>query len=177
MSEINVGWMIRQIRDIRGMTQRELAEKVGTRQNYISLIERGSGGRTPSLSMLGGIADVLMVPVGLLFLPPEKLPEEANEGEKEFFMQFQQTYYNYLTYLVYAEMGRRGEEGVLIFLPPEEKHRFYKHDAPDGEEISLKLAVEEIECVERKWPEGVPFPEFDELRFYKHDERGEDDSH
>ncbi len=32
----------------------------------------------------------------------------------------------------------------------------------------MKLTFEEIGCVERKWPEGVPFPEFDELRFYKH---------
>lgn len=106
----SLSWMISRLRLLRGMTQTELAEKIGVSQSYVSMLEAGgrSDNRFSFARILGAIADALGVPVGLLFLPPEGLPEGANEEEKYYLPRFQQTYYDYLSCICRAQLGRGG---------------------------------------------------------------------
>ena len=48
--------MVKSTREKMGLTQAELAEKVGTSQSVITRLEGGSDTRTPSLSLLSRIA-------------------------------------------------------------------------------------------------------------------------
>jgi len=52
---------IKVFRDLRGLTQAQLAEKVGTNKVYVSQLERGE--RQGSLSLLRKLADALRVDV------------------------------------------------------------------------------------------------------------------
>ncbi len=63
--------MLRRIREIRGLNQRELAEAAGVNASSICRFETGS--RTPSLPVALRIADKLRAPVELLF---ENLPDQ-----------------------------------------------------------------------------------------------------
>jgi predicted transcriptional regulator len=55
--ELETGYQIARLRILQGLTQEELAEKVGTRQPSIARLE--SGRSMPSLSFLEKIADAL----------------------------------------------------------------------------------------------------------------------
>ncbi len=57
---------IEMLRQLRGWTQTDLAEVVGTKQPTIARIERGDVGVT--LRKLVGIADALEVPLHMLFM-------------------------------------------------------------------------------------------------------------
>jgi DNA-binding XRE family transcriptional regulator len=51
------GYQVARLRILRGLTQAQLAEKVGTRQPSIARLENGSS--TPSISFLNKIAEAL----------------------------------------------------------------------------------------------------------------------
>jgi transcriptional regulator with XRE-family HTH domain len=57
--------MLKQVRERRGMTQARLAEQVGTTQEYIAMIERGTR-KNPSLVLLQKLAKALKATVGRL---------------------------------------------------------------------------------------------------------------
>jgi UDP-N-acetylglucosamine 1-carboxyvinyltransferase len=63
MQETNkrLGTLISELRQMRNMTQSELAEKLGTSQSAVNRIEKG--GQNLSLEMLGRISDVLHKPL------------------------------------------------------------------------------------------------------------------
>ena len=61
--ELEVGYQIARLRIQRGLTQSQLAEKVGTSQSSIARLENGSS--DPSLSYLGRVAAVLDVRIEL----------------------------------------------------------------------------------------------------------------
>ena len=63
-TEINVGSNIKSIRTAKGISQTQLAERMGCLQHEVSRWENGS--RTPALRSLQKIADVLGVTVGEL---------------------------------------------------------------------------------------------------------------
>lgn len=56
-----VGRNIRRLRLERGLSQEEVAHRVGIVSSYFGEIERGR--RNPTLRVLGGIADALNVPL------------------------------------------------------------------------------------------------------------------
>lgn len=58
-----VAMILRQIREQRGMTQAQLAEKAGTTQEYVAMIESGAR-KNPSLDLLKRLAKALGVKVG-----------------------------------------------------------------------------------------------------------------
>jgi transcriptional regulator with XRE-family HTH domain len=73
VSKISVrfGKKVKELRKLLGLTQQELAEKVGISKDYIGLIERGL--RSPSLEMIEKIAVALKVTITSLFeYPPDK---------------------------------------------------------------------------------------------------------
>lgn len=67
MSEITkeVGRRIREARELKGMTQEELATKLGTGKSTVSKYENGS--INPSLELLNRIAIVLGLEFGVTF--------------------------------------------------------------------------------------------------------------
>ena len=60
-----IGQNLRTYRKSYGLTQAELAEKVGATQQYIGFLENGI--RTPSLQMLIGISNALKIEIPVLF--------------------------------------------------------------------------------------------------------------
>ena len=55
--ELEPGYQVARLRILRGLTQSQLAEMVGTRQPSIARLENGSS--TPSLSFLNKVASAL----------------------------------------------------------------------------------------------------------------------
>ncbi len=80
---MNLGRSIKLCRTNRGLSQEELARKVGLSASYISLIEKGD--RDPAISTAEKIATALGVPMSLLtFLAAEPgelkgVPEEVRD--------------------------------------------------------------------------------------------------
>jgi predicted transcriptional regulator len=67
--ELETGYQIARLRILQGLTQEELAEKVGTRQPSIARLE--SGRSMPSLSFLEKIADALDAKIEIKVTPKE----------------------------------------------------------------------------------------------------------
>ena len=65
--ELEAGYQIARLRLLRGMTQAELADIVGTRQPSIARLENGSS--MPSLSFLERIAEALDAQVEIKITP------------------------------------------------------------------------------------------------------------
>jgi DNA-binding XRE family transcriptional regulator len=61
--ELEPGYQVARLRLLRGLTQTQLAEMVGTRQPSIARLENGSS--TPSLSFLNKIASALNAKIEL----------------------------------------------------------------------------------------------------------------
>lgn len=81
---MTIGKNIKILRDIRGMTQKELAELIGVPAGTLSHIEKGT--RQPSIDMLYAIADALSVSVINLVL-------EEKEVERFLYNEIIQAYY------------------------------------------------------------------------------------
>ena len=64
------GYQVARLRLLRGLTQAQLAEMVGTRQPSIARLENGSS--TPSLSFLNKIAAALNAKIELKLIPEIK---------------------------------------------------------------------------------------------------------
>jgi transcriptional regulator with XRE-family HTH domain len=61
---ILLGKAIRELRELRGLTQREVAEAMGLTVNYLSLVENGKRGI--SIPHLNKLAEVLDVPASFI---------------------------------------------------------------------------------------------------------------
>lgn len=68
--ELEPGYQVARLRMMRGLTQAQLAEMVGTRQPSIARLENGSS--TPSLSFLTKIADALGAKIEFKLIPDTK---------------------------------------------------------------------------------------------------------
>ena len=68
--ELEPGYQVARLRMLRGLTQAQLAEMVGTRQPSIARLENGSS--TPSLSFLTRIADALDAKIEFKLIPVTK---------------------------------------------------------------------------------------------------------
>ena len=77
---MNIGKAIKLCRTQRGLSQVELAEKIGISVSYLSLVENGK--RDIKISTLANIADTLQVPLPIIvFLSAdEKERELLGEG-------------------------------------------------------------------------------------------------
>jgi len=70
------GHRLRQLREAKGLSQEELAFKVGVHRTYLGGIERGE--RNPSLKNIAAIANALGVPLAELFVFGERKPGNQN---------------------------------------------------------------------------------------------------
>lgn len=68
--ELEPGYQVARLRILRGLTQAQLAEMVGTRQPSIARLENGTS--APSLSFLYKIAEALGAKIGFRFIPDTK---------------------------------------------------------------------------------------------------------
>ena len=68
--ELEPGYQVARLRLIRGLTQAQLAEMVGTRQPSIARLENGTS--APSLSFLTKIAEALGVMIEFKLIPDTK---------------------------------------------------------------------------------------------------------
>ena len=68
--ELEPGYQVARLRMLRGLTQAQLAEMVGTRQPSIARLENGTS--TPSLSFLTKIAEALGVMIEFKLIPDTK---------------------------------------------------------------------------------------------------------
>jgi DNA-binding XRE family transcriptional regulator len=68
--ELEPGYQVARLRLIRGLTQAQLAEMVGTRQPSIARLENGTS--APSLSFLTKIAEALGAKIEFKLIPDTK---------------------------------------------------------------------------------------------------------
>ena len=68
--ELEFGYQVTRLRMLRGLTQAQLAEMVGSRQPSIAKLENGTG--APSLSFLTKIAEALGAKVEIKLIPETK---------------------------------------------------------------------------------------------------------
>ena len=68
--ELAPGYQVARLRMLRGLTQAQLAEMVGTRQPSIARLENGTS--APSLSFLSKIAKVLGAKIEFKLIPDSK---------------------------------------------------------------------------------------------------------
>lgn len=68
--ELEPGYQVARLRMLRGLTQAQLAEMVGTRQPSIARLENGSS--APSLSFLNKIAEALHAKIEIKLIPDTK---------------------------------------------------------------------------------------------------------
>ena len=68
--KLEPGYQVARLRMLRGLTQAQLAEMVGTRQPSIARLENGSS--TPSLSFLNKIAEALGAKIEFKLIPDTK---------------------------------------------------------------------------------------------------------
>jgi transcriptional regulator with XRE-family HTH domain len=81
-----LGKSIRQVRELRGMSQAGLAEAAGIRGNSVALIERGERG--VSMETLNALADALRLPAGCLaMLGTSKIAGQAESKSLVSSMQ------------------------------------------------------------------------------------------
>ncbi|RPJ12001.1 MAG: helix-turn-helix domain-containing protein [Deltaproteobacteria bacterium] len=77
----SIGRKIRDLRNEKGMTLGDLAEKIKVSASLISQLERG--GVNPSISLLKSIADTLQIPLSALLGEEEAKPDESPYVMKE----------------------------------------------------------------------------------------------
>lgn len=82
-----IGSVIKTIRIERGMTQKELGEKVGMSYSYVSLIERNK--KNPSVKRVISIFNSLNFPVVLAFYMLDVEAVDEDVGEKLAYAVFQ----------------------------------------------------------------------------------------
>ena len=70
VEELEPGYQVARLRILRGLTQSQLAEMVGTRQPSIARLENGTS--IPSLSFLNKVATALNAKIELRLVPDSK---------------------------------------------------------------------------------------------------------
>ena len=108
-----LGQRLRQSRQARGLTLRDVAQETGFSVSFLSQVERGTSSLT--LSSLSRIADALAVPVTRLFDPPPLTAEMSRRGSRTpFHLEFSPITY----YRLGAESRTAHMNSLLIELPP-----------------------------------------------------------
>lgn len=80
---MKVGKTLKLIRILKGLKQKELADKLGISPNYLSSVENDK--REPSLSFIKLVSKELDVPVSFLFL--DNIDEETMSEEQKAIYQ------------------------------------------------------------------------------------------
>jgi transcriptional regulator with XRE-family HTH domain len=82
---VRVGRAVQVARNLRGLTQRQLAEKVGRSQNYVWLVE--SAKTDPGIVFLSDVAEKLEVPLELFLLAVTETRSSAKPEQENLFAE------------------------------------------------------------------------------------------
>ena len=82
-NNLRFGQVVKILRTASGLKQKNLAEMVGVRPHYLSLVE--SGKREPSLNVVRSLAKALNVPVSYLFWEIDDVPKEFDSKERNLW--------------------------------------------------------------------------------------------
>lgn len=97
---MKIGQILKHIRIHKGISQKEMAEKLGISTNYLSLIE--SEKKEPSQDKIADFAKALNTSKEALLLASTDAPSELNEKDKKDFMRLQK---NIVSLLVFELSG------------------------------------------------------------------------
>jgi transcriptional regulator with XRE-family HTH domain len=84
---MSVGRTIKNLRNVAGLKQKDLADRLDISPNYLSLVENDK--REPSVSFLRNLASEIGIPLGLLFLDIEGDVSKASPEEIALIMRIQ----------------------------------------------------------------------------------------
>ena len=79
-NNLRFGQVVKILRTASGLKQKNLAEMVGIRPHYLSLVE--SGKREPSLNVVRLLAKGLNVPVSYLFWEMDDVPKDFDSKDR-----------------------------------------------------------------------------------------------
>ncbi|MBI2880316.1 MAG: helix-turn-helix transcriptional regulator [Candidatus Tectomicrobia bacterium] len=128
-----VGKKIREHRNQKGLTLKEVSQRTGLAISFISQVERGNG--NPTLSSLRAIAQALGVTVGYFFHSPEEEPPPSvvHEAERKVLIPRPGVAYQLLT----SRLAGRAQFMHVIFEPGSTTGEAPIHH--EGEEYILVL--------------------------------------
>ncbi len=114
ISDERIGQKIHEIRKFRGLTQKELGEKVGLSADRIRKYENGY--RTPKNQMLDNLADALDVPKEALRKPDVSTPEGCMQAffqmQRDYNLKIERDENNCIK--LYFEDGRKGTMNAYL---------------------------------------------------------------
>lgn len=93
---MKISSLIKKIRSIRGLTQAQLAQKMGITQNYLSLIETDN--RTPSNEKIKAFAKHLQLSEDALIFLSTEPPNELSLENKRDYMKLQHNIFSLLVF-------------------------------------------------------------------------------
>ena len=99
---MNLGQILKLIRNNKGMTQQEMATLIGISQNYLSLIESNS--KVPSSEKLSEFADALKISKEALIFVSSPPPKELSEKDKNKYLELQKNIIHLLLFDLTGEM-------------------------------------------------------------------------
>ena len=97
---MKTGTVLKMIRTSMGLSQKDMANKLGITQNYLSLIEHGK--KEPSSEILTQFAGALHFSKEALKVISTDVPYELKDGDREDFLKLQR---NILSLLIFEVTG------------------------------------------------------------------------
>jgi transcriptional regulator with XRE-family HTH domain len=99
---VKIGSLIKLLRTTMGLSQKDMADKVGISPNYLSLIE--SGKREASTEVISQIAKTLTISKEALLLASLETPSELENKKKADFVKLQNNVISLLIFEVTGEL-------------------------------------------------------------------------
>jgi transcriptional regulator with XRE-family HTH domain len=103
---MKIGQILKHIRINKGVSQKEMAEKLGISPNYLSLIE--SDKKEPSQDKIADFAEALNISKEALLLASTDAPSELNDKDRRDFTRLQK---NIVSLLVFELTGTLEQHG------------------------------------------------------------------
>ncbi|MBN1843875.1 MAG: helix-turn-helix transcriptional regulator [Deltaproteobacteria bacterium] len=101
---MKIGYVLKLVRTVKGMSQGEMAELLGISQNYLSLIESNKKG--PSADKIKEFADALKVSEHALVFAASEVPTELSSEDKKQFRKLQQNILSLLLFKLNGELSK-----------------------------------------------------------------------
>ena len=101
---MKIGSVLKLVRTSKGLTQKDMAEKLGVSQNYLSLIE--SNKKMPSVDTMEAFAKALNISKDALLFASSDAPEELSEKDMKEFQRLQQNILSLLLFELNGELRK-----------------------------------------------------------------------
>lgn len=103
---MKIGQILKHIRVNKGISQKEMAEKLGISSNYLSLIE--SDKKEPSQDKIADFAEALNISKEALLLASTDAPAELNDKDKRDFVRLQRNIVSLLLFELTGVLEQHG---------------------------------------------------------------------